>query len=163
MMYQLRDNNRLIVIDGRNSYHITEYADKEKLIHSTSIRRAWRRTLLMRVRTDSTGRYYSTNVRRSFGIRRRPVSPGGCQFGSNEIHQKVEILNIKVLQADSRKSFVRIEGQLIRSFVQNGERGTYAVKFEAAMSLATNYDLAKNAIYPFVVTEMTYHQDEIKQ
>lgn len=24
LMYQLRDNNRLIVIDGRNSYHITE-------------------------------------------------------------------------------------------------------------------------------------------
>ncbi|MDD5599882.1 MAG: hypothetical protein PHV82_18205, partial [Victivallaceae bacterium] len=31
LMYHLRDNNRLIVIDGRNSYHITEYADKERL------------------------------------------------------------------------------------------------------------------------------------
>ena len=32
LMYQFRDNNRLIVIDGRNSYHVTKYASQEQLV-----------------------------------------------------------------------------------------------------------------------------------
>ena len=32
LMYQFRDNNRLIVIDGRNTYHITKYASQEQLV-----------------------------------------------------------------------------------------------------------------------------------
>lgn len=166
MMYQLRDNNRLIVIDGRHSYHITEYADKEKLIrlYEYTARLATDAFLMRNPNgLDRAVLFDEMYIGKARQAALDQLRSETVQFGLNEIHQKVEILNIKVLQADSRKSFVRIEGQLIRSFTQNGERGAYAVKFEAAMSLATNYDLAQNAVYPFVVTEMTYRQDEIKQ
>ena len=81
-------------------------------------------------------------------------------FYSDEIHQKVEILKIKVLEADSRTSFVQISGQLIRSFRKETATGTSVVKFEMSLNLAVNYDLGKNAVYPFVVTGIQFSQTE---
>ena len=57
------------------------------------------------------------------------------QFDSRDIHQKVEVLHIKVMEADSRKSFVKIEGQLLRSTQIDGQCDSSVVRFEIAMSM----------------------------
>ena len=81
-------------------------------------------------------------------------------FGTRDIHQKVEILRIKVLEADSKKSFVEIEGQLLRSVHTEGKRESSVVKFSATMSLNVNFDLDKNALYPFIVSDFTYNEQK---
>ncbi|MBP3394903.1 MAG: hypothetical protein J6M38_10315, partial [Lentisphaeria bacterium] len=118
VMYQLRDNNRLIVIDGRNSYHITEYADQERLImlYEYTARLATD-ALFMRNpngldRPELFDEMYTGQARnKALDLLKAEFSV----FGTRDIHQKVEILRIKVLEADSKKSFVEIEGQLLRS------------------------------------------------
>ena len=81
-------------------------------------------------------------------------------FGAGDIHQKVEILRIKVLEADSKKSFVEIEGQLLRSSLCDGKRESSVVKFDITMSLSVNFDLGKNALYPFIVSDFTCKEQQ---
>ena len=162
LMYQLRDNNRLIVIDGRNSYHITEYADNERLV------RLYEYTahlamdaLFMRNpngldRADLFDEMYSGDARnKALDMLKADME----KFGRQDMHQKVEILRIKVLEADSKKSFVEIEGQLLRFYSVGGKRESSVVKFGSTVSLNTNFDLGKNALYPFIVSDFTYTEN----
>ena len=163
VMYQLRDNNRLIVIDGRNSYHITEYADQERLImlYEYTARLATD-ALFMRnpnglARPELFDEMYTGQARnKALDLLKAEFSV----FGTRDIHQKVEILRIKVLEADSKKSFVEIEGQLLRSVHAEGKRESSVVKFSATMSLNVNFDLDKNALYPFIVSDFTYNEQK---
>ena len=163
VMYQLRDNNRLIVIDGRNSYHITEYADQERLImlYEYTARLATD-ALFMRNpngldRPELFDEMYTGQARnKALDLLKAEFSV----FGTRDIHQKVEILRIKVLEADSKKSFVEIEGQLLRSVHAEGKRESSVVKFSATMSLNVNFDLDKNALYPFIVSDFTYNEQK---
>ena len=162
LMYQLRDNNRLIVIDGRNSYHITEYADNERLVrlYEYTARLAMD-ALFMRNpngldRADLFDEMYSGDARnKALDMLKADME----KFGRQDMHQKVEILRIKVLEADSKKSFVEIEGQLLRFYSVGGKRESSLVKFGSTVSLNTNFDLGKNALYPFIVSDFTYTEN----
>lgn len=161
LMYQLRDNNRLILIDGQNSYHITEYADHEQLLrlYEYTARLAtdalWMRNPNGLDRPDLFAEMYAGTARnKALDLLKADLGV----FGTRDMHQKVEILRIKVLEADSRKSFVEIEGQLLRSGTNEGRRESSVVKFHATMSLSVNFDLGKNALYPFIVTDFTYNE-----
>ncbi len=162
LMYQLRDNNRLIVIDGHNSYHITEYADNERLVrlYEYTARLAMD-ALLMRNpngldRADLFDEMYSGDARnKALDMLKADME----KFGRQDMHQKVEILRIKVLEADSKKSFVEIEGQLLRFYSVGGKRESSVVKFGSTVSLNTNFDLGKNALYPFIVSDFTYTEN----
>jgi len=163
LMYHLRDNNRLIVIDGRNSYHITEYAGKERLLqlYEYTARLAtdalWMRNPNGLDRTALFDEMYVGKARdKALDILKADMA----NFGSRDVHQKVEILRIKVLEADSRKSFVEIEGQLLRSSLEGGRRESSVVKFDVTMSLSVNFDLGKNALYPFIVSDFTYKEQK---
>ena len=161
-MYQLRDNNRLIVIDGRNSYHITEYADNERLVrlYEYTARLAMD-ALFMRNpngldRADLFDEMYSGDARnKALDMLKADME----KFGRQDMHQKVEILRIKVLEADSKKSFVEIEGQLLRFYSVGGKRESSVVKFGSTVSLNTNLDLGKNALYPFIGSDFTYTEN----
>ena len=163
VMYQLRDNNRLIVIDGSNSFHVSEYASREQLtrLYEYTARQATD-ALFMRNpngldRPDLFHEMYAGPARnKALDLLKKDVR----QFGSRDIHQKVEVLHIKVMEADSRKSFVKIEGQLLRSSQTDGQRDSSVVRFEVAMSMNVNYDLGKNALYPFLVTDFTYQEQK---
>ena len=161
MMYQLRDNNRLIVMDGKNSYHITEYADREQLIRLYEYTARLAADALWMRNPNGLDRpalfdemYVSVARNKALDLLKKDLA----SFGSRDVHQKVEILRIKVLEADSKKSFVEIEGQLLRSFFIDGKRESSVVKFQASMSLSVNFDLGKNAIYPFIVSDFTYKE-----
>jgi len=163
VMYQLRDNNRLIVIDGSNSFHVTEYSSKEQLIrlYEYTARQATDAFFMRNPngldRPDLFHEMYAGAARdKALNLLKKDVR----QFGKSDIHQKVEVLHIKVMEADSRKSFVKIEGQLLRSLQCDGRRESSVVRFEVAMSLNVNYDLGKNARYPFIVTDFTYQEQK---
>ena len=163
LMYQLRDNNRLIVIDGRNSYHITEYADQERLIrlYEYTARLAmdalWMRNPNGLDRGDLFDEMYSGAARnKALDMLKADME----MFSRKDMHQKVEILRIKVLEADSKKSFVEIEGQLLRFYSAAGKRESSVVKFHSTVSLNINFDLGKNALYPFIVSDFTFNETQ---
>lgn len=166
LMYQFRDNNRLIVIDGRNSYHVTKYASQEQLVRLYEyMARLGTDALLMRNpagldRPELFDEMYVGQARqKAFDLLKAEAE----NFGKLELHQKAEILGIQVLEADSRTSFLKISGQLLRNSGRNLNASAEILQFELSMNLVVNYDLGKNAVYPFVVSDINFNQQSIRK
>ena len=166
LMYQFRDNNRLIVIDGRNSYHVTKYASQEQLVRLYEyMARLGTDALLMRNpagldRPELFDEMYVGQARQK-ALDLLKAEAGN--FGKQELHQKAEILRIQVLEADSRTSFLKISGQLLRNSGRNLNASAEILQFELSMNLVVNYDLGKNAVYPFVVSDINFNQQSIRK
>ncbi len=166
LMYQFRDNNRLIVIDGRNSYHVTKYASQEQLVRLYEyMARLGTDALLMRNpagldRPELFDEMYVGQARqKALDLLKAEAE----NFGKQELHQKAEILGIQVLEADSRTSFLKISGQLLRNSGRNLNASAEILQFELSMNLMVNYDLGKNAVYPFVVSDINFNQQSIRK
>jgi hypothetical protein len=166
LMYQFRDNNRLIVIDGRNSYHVTKYASQEQLVRLYEyMARLGTDALLMRNpagldRPELFDEMYVGQARqKALDLLKAEAE----NFGKLELHQKAEILGIQVLEADSRTSFLKISGQLLRNSGRNLNASAEILQFELSMNLVVNYDLGKNAVYPFVVSDINFNQQSIRK
>ena len=166
LMYQFRDNNRLIVIDGRNSYHVTKYASQEQLVRLYEyMARLGADALLMRNpagldRPELFDEMYVGQARqKALDLLKAEAE----NFGKQELHQKAEILGIQVLEADSRTSFLKISGQLLRNSGRNLNASAEILQFELSMNLVVNYDLGKNAVYPFVVSDINFNQQSIRK
>mgnify|MGYP000003818693 CR=1 FL=1 len=166
LMYQFRDNNRLIVIDGRNTYHITKYASQEQLVqlYEYTARLATDAFLMRNPNgLDRAELFDEMYMGRARQTALDLFKQEGEIFSKREIHQKVEILGIKVLEADSRTSFLLISGQLIRSCGRDFDSPAEVLRFEMSMNLTVNYDLGKNAVYPFVVSDINMKQEAIRK
>ncbi len=166
LMYQFRDNNRLIVIDGRNSYHVTKYASQEQLVRLYEyMARLGTDALLMRNpagldRPELFDEMYVGQARqKALDLLKAEAE----NFGKQELHQKAEILGIQVLEADSRTSFLKISGQLLRNSGRNLNASAEILQFELSMNLMVNFDLGINAVYPFVVSDITFNQQSIRK
>lgn len=165
LMYQFRDNNRLIVIDGRNTYHITKYASQEQLVqlYEYTARLATDAFLMRNPNgLDRAELFDEMYIDRARQTALDLIKQEGDIFNRQDVHQKVEILGIKVLEADSRTSFLKISGQLIRSR-RDADTPVEVLRFEMSMNLSVNYDLAKNAVFPFVVSDINYQQETIRK
>ena len=166
LMYQFRDNNRLIVIDGRNSYHVTKYASQEQLVRLYEyMARLGTDALLMRNPTglDRPELFDEMYVGQARQKALDLLKAEAENFGKLELHQKAEILGIQVLEADSRTSFLKISGQLLRNSGRNLNASVEILQFELSMNLVVNYDLGKNAVYPFVVSDINFNQQSIRK
>ena len=147
LMYQWRDNNRLILMDRANSYHITEYTGEQQLrqLYEYQVKQA----------------VFAFLMRNPNGFDSRELLDA---MFVDKMHQKPEVLNIRILRADRRRSFARVNGQLIRYYVTpNHEQRTFTLEFELNLELQVNFDTASGGRYPFVVTNMQYSQQEHKE
>lgn len=166
MLYQLRDNNRLIVMDSANTYHISEYSDKEqvKRMYGFVARQAIIAFLMRNpVGVDNQELFDELYVGNAKQFAVAQIEKEAKQFFDYRMHQKAEILRVEILQADKRRSYVEVTGQLLRVFFLDDEKMTLAATFKASMELSLNFDLANNAKFPFKVTELKYEQSEITE
>ena len=162
LMYQWRDNNRLILMDRANSYHITEYTGEQQLrqLYEYQVKQAVF-AFLMRNPNGFDSRELLDAM--FVGAAKQEASEAE-QFKQYKMHQKPEVLNIRILRADRRRSFARVNGQLIRYYVtQNHEQRTFTLEFELNLELQANFDTASGGRYPFVVTNLEYSQQEHKE
>lgn len=165
VMYELRDNNRLIVLDGDNSFHITEYASDEKLVtlYKYAATIAVEAFLMRNPKgLDRPQLFDEIYVGEAKKDARLLIKNEILQFSKCGMHQKAEILNIKVIEANSKRSFIKVEGQLIRAYLQGFRKSTYTVKFEMSLGMSPNHDLGDNQLYPFVIDHIKYNQEELK-
>ncbi len=167
LMYQWRDNNRLIVMDKAHSYHISEYTSDENLkrLYEYQIKQAVFAFLMRNpLGFDNKELLEAMFVGEAKQEVMKQALSESLQFKNYKMHQKVEILNIRILRADRRRSFARVNGQLIRYYVsRNYQQKTFTAQFEMNIELQANYDTATNSRYPFVITKMKYSQLENKE
>ena len=167
LMYQWRDNNRLIVMDQANSYHITEYSSEEALkkLYEYQIKQAVYAFLMRNPQGfDNPELLNAMFVGFARQEAQKQFESEAAQFKQYKMHQKPEILNIRILRADRRRSFARINGQLIRYYItQENMPRTFSADFELNVELAANNNMATNSRYPFVVSNLKYTQHEHKE
>ena len=163
LMYQWRDNNRLILMDRANSYHITEQQLRQ--LYEYQVKQAVFAFLMRNPNGfDSRELLDAMFVGAAKLEAQRQFASEAEQFKQYKMHQKPEVLNIRILRADRRRSFARVNGQLIRYYVTpNHEQRTFTLEFELNLELQVNFDTASGGRYPFVVTNMEYSQQEHKE
>lgn len=165
-MYQLRDNNRLIVMDNAHSYHIAEYSSDEALrrLYEYQIKQAVLAFLMRNpAGFDNRELLDAMFVDAARLEAEKQFAREADQFKEYQMHQKPEILDIRILRADRRRSFARVTGQLIRYYIQGREQKTFTASFELNIELQVNPDTAGNSRYPFVITNLKYSQIEHKE
>lgn len=164
LMYQWRDNNRLILMDRANSYHITEYTSDQQLrqLYEYQVKQAVFAFLMRNPNGfDNRELLDAMFVGMAKQEAQKQFAAEAAQFKQYKMHQKPEVLNIRILRADRRRSFARVSGQLIRYYVTpHNEQRTFTLEFELNLELQVNYDTANGSRYPFVITNMKYSQLE---
>ncbi len=166
LMYQMRDNNRMIVMDNSNTYHITEYTPAEKLkeVYEYNIRLATTVFLMRNPAGFDNAELFSQVFAGNGKVEAlKQLKSEEEQFKKYGMHQKAEILNVRIIRADKRRAFANVDGQLIRFYIENDEKKTFTVKFELNIELTTNFDSRMNGRYPFLVTEMKYNQNKVEE
>ena len=121
-MYYTRDQSKLILLDSSTSYHITEYANEERLkqLYSYQIEQA---TLAFLMRNPNgfdqpslVKDIFTKDALKSVYVSLEKESK---LFYNFKMHQKVEIQNIRILRANRHKSYAKVTGQLFRFFTSS--------------------------------------------
>ena len=159
LMYQWRDNNRLILMDRANSYHITEYTSDQQLrqLYEYQVKQAVFAFLMRNPNGFDNRELLDAMFVGTAGQEAQK------QFASEAArYQAADFLRRRArFWADRRRSFARVSGQLIRYYVTpHNEQRTFTLEFELNLELQVNYDTANGSRYPFIITNMKYSQLE---
>jgi hypothetical protein len=166
-MYYTRDQSKLILLDSSTSYHITEYANEERLkqLYSYQIEQA---TLAFLMRNpncfDQPSLVKDIFTKDALKSVYASLEKESKLFYNFKMHQKVEIQNIRILRANRHKSYAKVTGQLFRFFTSsnNTSKQAQVLDFELNIEMVVNFNLATESRYPFNITKLTYSTMEAK-
>lgn len=82
------------------------------------------------------------------------------EFKAKQIHQKVEIAKVDVLQTRENYVLTQVTGQLIRVGIFNGKAFTEAIPFKLAFKMQRNADMTKNGRFPTAVWAFKYEPQQ---
>jgi len=78
------------------------------------------------------------------------------EFKSKQLHQKVEIAQIDILETRENFVLTQVTGQLIRTGVFEAKAFSEAVPFKLAFKMQRNPDMARNGRFPTAVSDFKY-------
>jgi hypothetical protein len=78
------------------------------------------------------------------------------EFTVKSIHQKPEVFKIDILQTRDNQVLVKVEGQLIRTGIFEGQTFTESPKFTLTLTLVRNPDMLANKRFPLGVWKFDY-------
>ena len=79
------------------------------------------------------------------------IGEEGERFEAMQIHQKVEVASVRLVEAEDRSIVMSVEGQLIRSGIFGGRPLIETLRFEAHLTFVRNPNMVANGGYPTVV------------
>lgn len=78
------------------------------------------------------------------------------EFESKQIHQKVEVSQLNILETRENFTLVEVRGQLIRTGVFQGKTFVESPQFRVVFKMIRNPDMTKNNRFPTAVTDFRY-------
>lgn len=78
------------------------------------------------------------------------------EFKSKQLHQKVEIAQIDILETRENFVLTQVTGQLIRTGVFEAKAFSEAVPFKLAFKMQRNPDMTRNGRFPTAVSNFKY-------
>lgn len=155
-----RTQERVVILDEAGTFHVSpllNFEDASKLHISQAVL-----ACIALFQKNPTGYDYPDLVEKMFlpdaleqtkAIQSRELP----EFKAKQIHQKVEIFRIDVLQTRNDMVLVEAAGQLLRVGIFNGQPFTESAKFTARFTLARNPNLTANGRYPMAVWKFDIH------
>jgi hypothetical protein len=149
-----RTPERVVVLDETGSYHISpllDFEDATKLQTSQTLL-----ACLALLEKNPTGFDYQELMEKMFlpqalNQAKAIQSQQADELKAKQIHQKVEVSRVDVLQTRSDQVLVEATGQLIRVGLFKDEPFTESEKFRARFTLLRNPNLTSNGRFPLAV------------
>ena len=149
-----RTHERVVILDEAGTFHVSpllSFEEAEKL----HISQALLATLALLQRNPAGFDYpellNKMFLREAFEQLKARTSAEAAEFKAKQIHQKVEVFRVDVLQTRSSDVLVEVTGQLIRVGLFNGEQFAESPRFTLRLTLVRNPNLAANGRFPLAV------------
>lgn len=159
MVKQVTANPNFVIMDGAGVYYIApslDFSDATE-IHASQTRMATE-TFFNRgpSQSDSQDRikYLFSEAAQEFIS--TEYSRESNTFETQQIHQKVEIGDIQVLQTEGTRALTSATGQVIRVGVFNGEQVVDVYDLSVKYMWMLNRDMRNNGRFPTVCAQMKY-------
>ena len=149
-----RTRERIVILDEAGTFHVSpllNFEDATKLHTSQTLL-----ACIALFERNPTGFDYPDLLEKMFlpealtkakGI----LSAERAEFQAKQIHQKVEIFKINILQTRDDRVLVEAEGQLIRTGIFHDQPFTESPTFKARFVLLRNPNLTVNGRFPLAV------------
>lgn len=149
-----RTHERVVILDEAGTFHVSPILNFEDAtqLHTSQTLLA----CLALFQRNPTGFDYPEILEKMFlpealEQARETQSKEFPEFKAKQIHQKVEIFKIDILQTRNDQVLVEVSGQFLRVGIFNGQSFTESPKFKARFTLARNPNLTANGRYPMAV------------
>lgn len=149
-----RTRERVVVLDGAGSFSVSPllgFEEAKDLHEATAL---WA-TLALFQRNPKSWDYpdmlqklYLADAYNKASGERDKSQP---EFDTKNIHQKPEVFKIDILRTREDRVLVKVEGQLVRTGVFEGQTFTESPKFTLTLTFARNPDMLANKRYPLGV------------
>jgi hypothetical protein len=156
-----RTQERVVILDETGTYHISpllNFEDATKLQTSQTLL-----ACVALLEKNPNGFDYPELLAKMYlpdalNQAKALQSQQADELKAKQIHQKVEVFRLDVLQTRNDQVLVEVTGQLIRVGLFNGEPFTEASKFRAQFTLLRNPNLTANGRFPLAVWKFQFEQ-----
>ena len=156
-----RSQERVVILDETGTYHISpllNFEDATKLQTSQTLL-----ACVALLEKNPNGFDYPELLAKMYlpdalNQAKTLQSQQADELKAKQIHQKVEVFRLDVLQTRNDQVLVEVTGQLIRVGLFNGEPFTEASKFRAQFTLLRNPNLTANGRFPLAVWKFQFEQ-----
>ena len=149
-----RARERVIVLDGAGSFSVSPLLGFEEAKDLHEAVALWA-TLAFYQRNpkgwdfpDIMQKMFLADVYTQATAEREKSQP---EFDAKNIHQKPEVFKIEILRTREDRVLVKVEGQLVRTGVFEGQTFTESPKFSLTLTFARNPNMVVNKRYPLGV------------
>ncbi len=155
----LQTKPQFFVMDANNTYYLPASLDFEdaKAVHAAQTRLAMEAVF----NRNPSGPDNPDRLKRILGVElyqktSRRLEEETKAFREKEIHQKVELGAIQILQVRDDSVLTGVEGQLIRNGVFRNKPFTEVLEVQAQFKFILNPDMRHNGRYPTVAIAFDY-------
>ncbi len=149
-----RTRERVVVLDGAGSFSISPVLGFEEAKDLHESMALWATLALFQRNPknfdypDVLQRLFLKDAAAKANSEREKSAP---EFDTKQIHQKPEVFKLDILRTREDRVLVKVEGQLVRTGVFEGQTFTESPKFTLTLTFARNPDMLANKRYPLGV------------
>jgi hypothetical protein len=159
LVNKFKQRERVVIVDPAGTYYISPLLDfqEAKQFHAQQTTLAAIAFLDRNPKGfDSPELIKQMFLKTAYAKANKQQASEEDEFKSKQLHQKVEIAQIDILETRENFVLTQATGQLIRTGVFEAKAFSEAVPFKLAFKMQRNPDMTKNGRFPTAVSNFKY-------
>jgi len=159
LIAKLKQRERVVIIDPASTYYVSPLLDftEAKEFHAQQSTLATKAFLERNPKGfDSPELLKQMFLKYALEKAQKQIATEAEELKSKQLHQKVEVAKIDILE--TREDFVmtQVVGQAIRTGIFEGKAFSEAIPFKLAFKMRRNPDMARNGRFPTAISDFKY-------